>query len=106
MNYCTIILYFQKRKKKFSLAATKTEFDFRPVYNEPSPDFFEFKPVVNDVFRALIAARKPKYAGRPEARASTVPDQSINTQTVTGDDSYVPKAEVCRYIAMMYLSQN
>ena len=109
MNYCTIILYFQKRKKKFSLAATKTEFDFRPVYNEPSPDFFEFKPVVNDVFRALIAARKPKYAGLvtldPEARASTVPDQSINTQTVTGDDSYVPKAEVFRYVASIYLSQ-
>ena len=64
------------------------------MYNEPSPDFFEFKPVVNDVFRALIAARKPKYAGHPEARSSTVPDQNINAQTVTGDDSYVPKAEV------------
>ena len=79
------------------------------MYNEPSPDFFEFKPVVNDVFRALIAARKPKYAGLvtldAEARSSTVPDQSINTQTVTGDDSYVPKAEVCRYIAMMYLTR-
>ena len=76
------------------------------MYNEPSPDFFEFKPVVNDVFRALIAARKPKYAGlNPESRASTVPDQSIDTQTVTRDDSYVPKAEVFRFIALIYLSQ-
>ena len=49
----------QNRKRKFSLQGTKSEFDFRPVYNEPPPDFYEFKPVVNDVFRAMIAARKP-----------------------------------------------
>ena len=55
-----ILFEFQKRKKKFTLQSTKPEFDFKPVYKEPSPEFFEFKPVVNDVFRALIAARQPK----------------------------------------------
>ena len=92
----------QKRKKKFSLKSTKTEFDFQPVYSEPSPEFFEFKPVVNDVFRALIAARKPKSTTttassfvEPEITVTNNDVQSRNNIQATIENvNYVPQAEV------------
>lgn len=92
----------QKRKKKFSLKSTKTEFDFQPVYSEPSPEFFEFKPVVNDVFRALIAARKPKSTTttassfvEPEISVTNNDVQSRNNIQATIENvNYVPQAEV------------
>ena len=94
----SFITEFQKRKRKFSLKDTKAEFDFNPVYNEPPPEFFEFKPVVNDVFRALIAARYPISTS-----PSTINSEAITTHTdhqhhevhvANEDGSYVPTGEV------------
>ena len=88
----------QKRKRKFSLQSTKTEFDFKPVYEDPPPEFFEFKPVVNDVFRALIAARKPKSTTQsavdPELTTNQADDKSHNVQADNDNVNYVPTAEV------------
>ena len=86
---------------------SSTEFDFRPVYNKPSPDFFEFKPVVNNVFRALIEARKRRKSSAT-APPLTVIDESIgfgegyqdnlidriDNTGARADVSYVPTAEV------------
>ena len=92
------ITSLQKRKRKFSLQSTKTEFDFKPVYSDPPPEFFEFKPVVNDVFRALVAARKPKSTTQsavdPEITTNLADDNSNNVQAENDNINYVPTAEV------------
>ena len=101
---------------EFEFKPASTEFDFRPVYNEPPPDFFEFKPVVNDVFRALIAARKPPSTSTIipiETQPSTIhenihyPDvharntvDNLDTNLVEGG-SYIPTAEVFNILIVM-----
>ena len=95
----------QKRKRKFSLQSTKTEFDFKPVYEDPPPEFFEFKPVVNDVFRALIAARQPKSTTQsavdPEHTTNQADDNSHNVQSDNDNINYIPTAEVQN--ALLYI---
>ena len=88
---------------------TNTEFDFKPVYSEPSPEFFEFKPVVNDVFRALIAARKPKSTPSTQASVddpeNTTTDEGVqprdNIQATVENVNYVPQAEVIYAMKML-----
>ena len=71
-----------QKRREFSPADSSTEFGFKPVYNEPPPEFFEFKPVVNDVFRALIAARRSPSTSTPiSTETQSTPIYQDNQQT-------------------------
>ena len=73
-----------QKRREFSPSDPSPEFGFKPVYNEPPPEFFEFKPVVNDVFRALIAARR--------APSTSTPISTETQSTLAYQDNQQPEA--------------